>query len=63
MRTVAEEKKKMGRPTDDLKNHELKIRMSDAYMKKMEYCQRETGKTRADVIRTGIDMLYEKLNQ
>lgn len=63
VRTVAEEKKKMGRPTDDLKNHELKIRMSDAYMKKMEYSQSKTGQTRADIIRSGIDMLYEKINQ
>ena len=63
MRKVAEEKKKMGRPTDDLKNHELKIRMSDSYMEKMKFCQEKTGKTRADIIRLGIDILYEKLKK
>lgn len=63
MRTVAEEKKKMGRPTDDKKNHELKIRMSDKYMEKLAYCQDKTGLTRADVIRKGIDILFEKLQK
>jgi len=57
------EKKKTGRPTDDLKNHELKIRMSDSYMEKLEFCQKKTGMTRVDVIRTGIDEVYQKLKK
>lgn len=59
MRTV--EKKKMGRPTDDKKTHEIKIRMSDKYMEKLAYCQEKTGLTRADIIRKGIDEIYERL--
>lgn len=61
MRTV--EKKKMGRPTNDLKNHELKIRMSDSYMDKLKFCQDKTGQTRVDIIRKGIDMVYDYLNE
>ena len=57
------EKKKMGRPTNDLKNHELKIRMSDSYMEKLSFCQQETGMTRVDVIRKGIDEVYQKLKK
>lgn len=57
------EKKKMGRPTDDKKNHELKIRMSDKYMEKLAYCQEKTGLTRVDVIRKGIDKIYDELKK
>lgn len=53
----------MGRPTDDLKNHELKIRMSDSYMEKLAFCQEKTGMTRADIIRKGIDEVYEQLKK
>lgn len=61
MRAV--EKKKMGRPTNDYKNHELKIRMSDNYMDKLKFCQDKTGQTRSDIIRKGIDMVYDYLNE
>lgn len=57
------DKKKIGRPTTDLKNHELKIRMSDSYMEKLAFCQQKTGMTRADVIRKGIDEVYQKLKK
>ena len=60
---VVEEKKKMGRPTDDKKNHEIKSRMSDKYMEKLAYCQKKTGLTRADVIRFGIDKIYDELKK
>ncbi len=53
----------MGRPTNDPKIHELKIRMSDSYMKKLEYCQNQTGKTRAEIIRDGVDEVYQKLKK
>lgn len=51
----------MGRPTDDPKTHELKIRMSDSYMVKLDFCQKELGLTRVDVIRKGIDKVFEEL--
>lgn len=60
---ISVEKKKMGRPTDDPKNHELKIRMSDAYMAKLQVCQKKTGLTRADVIRKGIDLVCQELEK
>ena len=53
----------MGRPTTDPKTHELKIRMSDKYMEKLEYCQSQTGMTRVDIIRMGIDKVYQELQK
>ena len=35
--------------------------MSDKYMEKLAYCQKKTGLTRADVIRFGIDKIYDEL--
>ena len=53
--------KKLGRPTDDPKINAIKLRLSDAYMDKIKFCQDKTGMTRADVIRRGVDKLYEEL--
>ena len=44
----------MGRPTDNPKTHETRIRMSDEDIEILEYCCRETGRSRADIIREGI---------
>ncbi len=60
---VSVEKKKIGRPTNDPKTHELKIRMSDKYMEKLKYCQNQTGMTRVDIIRQGIDKVYLELKK
>lgn len=52
-----------GRPTLDPKNHETRIRMSDKDIEKLEYCCKETGMTKADVIRKGIEMVYKELKK
>lgn len=52
-----------GRPTTDPKKHETRIRMSDNDMKKLEYCCEQTGLTKADVIRQGIEEVYKKLKK
>ncbi len=49
-----------GRPTDDPKRHETRIRMSDADVEILAECCRITGKTKTDVIREGIREVYEK---
>jgi len=57
------EKKKMGRPTDNPKIHETRIRMSDEDVEILEYCCRATGRNRADIIREGIRAIYNKITK
>lgn len=51
---------KTGRPTDAPKDNQVRIRMSDEDVQKLEYCCKVTGLTRAEVIRTGINWVFEK---
>lgn len=53
---------KMGRPTDDPKRHETRIRMTDEDVRILETCSRELGKTKTDIIRMGIREVYKKVN-
>nr|DAV40768.1 MAG TPA: hypothetical protein [Caudoviricetes sp.] len=52
-----------GRPTDDPKHHETRIRMSDEDVEILEYCCKATGRTKADIIREGIREVYAKLKK
>lgn len=52
-----------GRPTDNPKKHETRIRMSDEDIEMLEYCCKHTGKTKADVIRNGIRKIYDELTK
>ena len=49
-----------GRPTDDPKTHETRIRMSDGSVQKLDYCSQVLGIAKAEVIRQGIDRMYEE---
>lgn len=57
------EKKKMGRPTDNPKTNNYRIRMTDEELKKLERCCEGTGLSKADVIRLGINKVYEELEK
>lgn len=50
-----------GRPTDNPKKHETRIRMSDEDIEILNLCCKKTGLTKADVIRRGIREVYEKI--
>lgn len=50
-----------GRPTEEPKTHETRIRMSDEDIRVLEICCRKTGLTKADVIRQGIREVYDKI--
>ena len=52
-----------GRPTDNPKKHETRIRMSDEDIQILEYCCKITGKSKADVIRGGIREVYAKIKK
>ncbi len=50
-----------GRPTDDPKTHDTRVRMSDEDIRRLEICCQRTGMTKAEVIRQGIREVYEKV--
>ena len=52
-----------GRPTDDPKKHETRIRMSDKDVQMLEYCAKALGISKADVIRKGIKEVYAKIKK
>lgn len=51
---------KMGRPTDDHKDKGYRLRVSDADLQKLDYCVEVLGLAKADIIREGIDRMYEE---
>lgn len=50
-----------GRPTDNPKRHETRIRMSDDDVYKLNFIAEKLSMTKADVIRKGIDELYKSV--
>jgi predicted DNA-binding protein len=52
---------KMGRPTDDPKRNETRIRMTDEDVRILEFCSMELGKTKTDIIRMGIREVYKNI--
>lgn len=55
--------KKMGRPTNNPKNTQMPVRFSDEDIQKLEYCAKVTGKSKAEIIRMGIDKVYKELKE
>ena len=55
--------KVMGRPTADPKKHETRIRMTDEDVQLLEFCAKETGFTKTEIIRQGIREIYAKLKK
>ena len=52
-----------GRPTTEPKTHQQRIRMSDKDIDMLEYCCKATGRTKADIIRDGVKMVYDSLQK
>ena len=50
-----------GRPTQERKEHRESFRLSDSDMKKIQYCMEETGMSKTDIIRRGVDLVYEEI--
>lgn len=49
-----------GRPTDNPKVGRMEIRVSEEDQEKLEYCAKVLDMTKAEVIRQGIDAMYQK---
>ncbi|WP_181369375.1 hypothetical protein [Eubacterium ramulus] len=52
----------MGRPTDAPKSYRESFRLSEEDMNKIRFCMEKAGMSKTDVIRAGIDAVYEKMN-
>ena len=52
--------RKMGRPTSEPKDYELKVRISESDKKKVEHIQSKTKMTKSDIVRAGINKVYEE---
>ena len=50
---------KKGRPTDEPKTQRESFRLSDNDMKKIKFCMDNSNMSKTDVIRKGIDMVYQ----
>lgn len=55
------EKKKLGRPTDNPKGYRESFRFSEEDMEKLKFCMDKTGMSKTAVVREGIGYIYEQL--
>ena len=53
-----------GRPhSDNPKSHRKSYRLSDDDMKKLHFCVEHTGMSETDIIRKGIDLVYQEVKK
>lgn len=50
-----------GRPTNDPKSNWTGFRLSDNDIQKLDYCSKQTGMSRAEIVRKGIDLVYQQI--
>lgn len=52
-----------GRPTDDPKTLNTRIRLSADDVQRLEYCVKKTGQSKSEIIRQGIKVVYDRLKE
>ena len=52
-----------GRPTDDPKTLNTRIRLSEEDVQRLEYCVKVTVLKKSEIIRQGIKEVYERLKK
>lgn len=52
-----------GRPTEDPKTQSIRTRLSEEDVKRLDYCAKETGLNRSEVIRQGIRAIYRQVKK
>lgn len=52
-----------GRPTSDPKTHWTGFRLSDNDTAKLNYCAEKTGMSKAEIVRKGIDLVYQEVTK
>lgn len=50
-----------GRPTEDPKKNQYRIRLSDKETEMLNYCCEQTGLSKSDIVRRGIEKVYQEL--
>ena len=48
-------------PSDDSRDKTVRARMSTEELEKLNFCCIATGKTKSEIIREGIDKVYQEL--
>lgn len=54
---------KMGRPTDNPKEVQMRIRLSKKDSEKLNFCSDSLKINKSDVVRMGIDKIYQELKE
>lgn len=49
-----------GRPTNEPKGNRKSYRLSDSDMEKLRFCMEKTGMSETDIIRRGIELVYQE---
>lgn len=52
-----------GRPTDDPKTLNTRIRLSEEDVQRLEFCVQATGMKKSEIIRKGIKEVYDRLKK
>lgn len=50
-------------PKDDSRGNQYRIRLSDEELQKLEFCSKKTGWSKAEVIRKGIEEVYQEVKK
>lgn len=50
-------------PSENAKDNQYRIRLNDDERAKLEYCSKELNKTKADIIREGIEETYQRIKK
>ena len=50
-------------PSKNPKDHRESFRMSDNDIEKLNYCVKETGMSKAQIVRKGIDLVYREVKK
>lgn len=53
------EKKKLGRPTDNPKEHKFQVRLTDDEWEMLLFLQEKLSKSRSDIVRQGIKNQFD----
>lgn len=55
--------KKRGRPTSEPKENQLRIRLSNSDIDKLNICSESLKKTKTDIVRLGIEKVYQEIKK
>ena len=50
-------------PSKDPKRNNTRVKLSDSEWEKLTFCAEQTGMTKTDIIRKGIDIVYQQVIQ